>query len=87
MWLNYLGSTSWTEAPIHGTWHPQELIPSTFCPAYGAFIPNALYSNGLAMNVALWNLSLARWARKKVWPQLTDKPNQDILAARQRVTR
>lgn len=82
MWLNYLASTSWTDAPIHGTWHPQEAGPGRFCPAYGTFIPNALYSDGLATNVALWNLSLARWARKAAWPQLNDRPMPEILAAR-----
>jgi hypothetical protein len=84
MWLNHLASTSWTDAPIHGTWHPQATSQGRYCPAYGAFIPNALYSEGLATNLALWNLSLTRWARQAVWPQLTDRPMQDILAARVR---
>ncbi len=81
-WLNHLGATSWTEVPVHGTWHPQELGDGRFCPAYGAFIPNALHAEGLATNLAVWNIALARWARRTGWVNLEDKTMPEILAAR-----
>jgi len=46
------------------------------------FVPNALYSDGLATNAALWNLCLARWARLTLWPDLQDDTMLDILNAR-----
>jgi hypothetical protein len=82
MWLNFFCSQHWTDAPIHGTWHPQEIRKGEFSPAYGMFVPNALYSDGLATNAALWNLCLARWARLTLWPDLQDDTMLDILNAR-----
>jgi hypothetical protein len=82
MWLNYLATSSWTDAPVHGTWHPQEVNQQSFCPAYALFIPNALHAAGLALNVALWNIAMVRWARRAMWPQLKDKTMPEILDAR-----
>jgi hypothetical protein len=82
MWLNFFCSRHWTDAPVHGTWHPQEIRKDEFSASYGAFIPNALYADGVATNVALWSLWLARWARMKCWPDLQDDSIYDVLNAR-----
>lgn len=82
MWLNFFCSRHWTDAPVHGTWHPQEIRKDEYASSYGAFVPNALYADGVATNVALWNLGLARWARMKVWPDLQDYNIYDIVNAR-----
>lgn len=82
MWLNFFASTSWTDAPVLGSWHPKEVQTGKFSPSYGAFVPNALYAPGVASNMALWSLGLARWARQALWPDLEDLPMREILEAR-----
>jgi hypothetical protein len=82
MWLNFLCSRSWTNAPVHGTWHPREIRKGEFAPSYRAFVPNALYADGIATNLALWNACLARWARLTAWPDLVDDTMYNIIGAR-----
>ena len=70
-----------TNATLLGSWHPRE-IRGAWAPAYGSFIPNALYNRGLATNMALWAVDLAQWARAEVWPQLTNEKMITILNRR-----
>jgi hypothetical protein len=82
MWLNFFASVSWTDVPVLGSWHPGEIGPKEFAPSYGAFIPNALYADGIATNMALWSLRLAQWARRTLWPDVKDVTMAEILSAR-----
>ncbi len=82
MWLNFFCAQYWTDVPVHGTWHPTEIRTNEYMPSYGMFVPNALYAAGVATNVALWNLGMARWAQMKMWPALQDANIHDIVNAR-----
>ena len=82
MWLNFLASRSWTDAPVLASWHPKEIQPGKFAPACGVHIPNALYAPLIATNIVLWSLGLVRWVRQAFWPDLEDRPMDEILAAR-----
>lgn len=81
-WLNFFAATSWTAAPALSSWHPKERAENRFYPGYGAFIPNALYAPGIATNMALWNLALARWAKRSLWPDMVNKSLTEILSTR-----
>ncbi len=81
-WLNFFASVSWTGVPVLGSWHAKEVCEGQFAPAYGTFIPNALYAPGLATNLALWGIGLARWSRQALWPELEDLSMREILQAR-----
>jgi hypothetical protein len=80
-WLNFLEARQWTDFPQLGCWqiHNNEL-------AHASFVPNALYSDGLATNFALWSIARARWLRQTRWPNLEDKPMIEILKNRYSAT-
>ena len=81
MWLNFFSWVQWTKAPVLATWRPRQ-VGDKYVPACGTHIPNALYANGLATNVALWSIGLARWARQTLRPDLKDVPMMEVYAAR-----
>lgn len=80
--LNYLESILWTDFPQLGCWHSIEVDGSEFRLSHSTFIPNALFLNGLATNLAFWSLARARWAREQLWPSLKDLPMHEILRKR-----
>jgi len=84
MQLNYFAAISYTGVPFSGSWHPKERGGRGFLPAYGTFIPNALYTDLLATNMALWAVGLARWVRHQLWPDLKDLTMLEVLNARLR---
>ena len=81
-WLNYFAASSWTDVPVLASWQPKEVQEGRFSPAIGTMIPNALYAPGLATNMALWSLGLARWAREAFWSDLEDSTMAEVLKAR-----
>ena len=72
-----------TLATFLGSWHARE-IGDSWTVAYGSFIPNALYQEGLATNLALWTIELARWAQRMIWPDLKNKAMTEIYSERMR---
>jgi hypothetical protein len=71
--------TFWTDVPQFGRWHPDMVTDGRECPAFTVFIPNALYGPGLASQVTYWMLYRARALRQDRWPNVPDKPVQEIL--------
>jgi hypothetical protein len=82
MWLKFLASRSWTNAPVLASWHPKEIPSGKFAPAYGVHIPNWLYAPLIATNMVFWSLGLVRWARQALWSDREDRRMDEILAAR-----
>jgi hypothetical protein len=82
--LNFLEASTWTDFPQLGCWHIVETEDGTEGVAHSCFFPNALYSDGIAGNLALWSLARAQWARETRWPDLEDKPMSDIIQKRLR---
>ena len=86
--LNYLEAFKWTDIPQLGCWMPlMELgadgkTTGVARLAHASFVPNLLYSDGIATNFAVWSVARARWVRKERWPKLEDKPMIEILNAR-----
>jgi hypothetical protein len=80
--LNFLESRSWTDFPQLGCWHSRSTSENQAELAHTSFIPNALYSPGLAFNFALWSVARAQWVRRERWPDLTDLTMSEILEAR-----
>jgi hypothetical protein len=82
IWLNFMSTRSWTGSLIAGSWHPRQSRGDLFSPAYGTFVPNAMYREGLATRYALWSISLVRWAQSTFWNHLENAKMIDILTAR-----
>lgn len=82
LWFNFFESTNWTDVPQMGSWHPRELRDNRFNAAQSVFVPNLLYQDQLATNLALWQLGRARWVKQQFWPDLEDATMADILTAR-----
>lgn len=80
--IGHLQATSYTGAPLLGTWLAKEVQPGHYCPASACFIPNLLYGRGLATNLALWQLTQARWARAMFWPEASDDRISAIIERR-----
>lgn len=82
--LNLL-ETFWTDIPLFGCWHRhasragRETLEGL---AFTTFVPNALYQRGLANLTTNWMVQRARSLRQERWPDLPDKPINDILEAR-----
>ena len=72
-----------TLATFLGSWHPRE-IGGGWTAAYGSFVPNALYQEGLATNLALWTVELALWAQRTIWPNLKNEKMTDVYLERMR---
>jgi hypothetical protein len=82
MWLNFFESVLWSDAPQLGGWHVRETGKGSFGIASASFFPNALYKDGLATNIALWQLGRARWAKQQLWPDLVDLTMMEVLTKR-----
>jgi hypothetical protein len=79
--LNFLEANRWTDFPqlgcwqLHGDGERNDL-------AHTSFVPNALYSEGIATNFAFWSIARVRWLRQERWPNLEDKSMNEILQPR-----
>lgn len=80
--LNHLAPIDWSDVPVLGSWHSREARRNEFAPSYGVFIPNILYADRLATNMAIWSINVARWARQTLWPDLEDLTMMKILSGR-----
>lgn len=80
--IGHVQASSYTGAPLLGTWLPKEVQPELYCPANACFVPNLLYKRGLATNLALWQLTQARWARSTFWPDACDDSITAIMERR-----
>lgn len=80
--VGHAQATTYTGAPLLGTWLPKEVQPELYCPANACFIPNLLYKRGLATNLALWQLTHARWVRSTFWPEAVDDSISAIMERR-----
>jgi hypothetical protein len=80
-YLNFLEAKFWTDVPQLGCWHTDARGKAV---AHSCFVPNALYVEGLAANLALYSLDRVRWVRKTQWPKLNDKPMGEIIDERMR---
>ena len=81
-YLNYWESKFWTDFPQLGCWHVVEMDNDEARVVHTSFIPNALYTEGIASNFALWSIGRARTVRKQWFPKLADKTMNEILHAR-----
>ena len=83
-WLNFFESITWTKVPLFGCWHPDSLGQKAEQEglAFASFVPNALYREGLATNVALWMIARAQWLRQLNWADLEDKTMMEIMKGR-----
>ena len=79
--LNFLEASRWTDFPQLGCWQLHGEGEKRYGLAHASFVPNALYSEGLATNFAFWSIARARWVRQQRWPNLDDKPMGEILQA------
>jgi hypothetical protein len=82
--LNYSEANRWTDFPQLGCWQPHNIGGSEqqIALSHASFIPNALYSPGLATNFAIWSVARVRWIREEFWPRLEDKPMYEIINKR-----
>ena len=82
--LNLMEARQWMDFPQLGCWrlHSTGGIEGQSKLAHASFIPNALYSPGIATNFAFWSVVRARWARQTLWPDLTDEPMEEIFQKR-----
>jgi hypothetical protein len=82
--LNVSEADRWTDVPQLGCWQPDNINGSKkrIGLAHRSFIPNALYSPGIATNFALWSIARVRWARQEFWPELKDKSMGEVLEKR-----
>ena len=79
--LNLLELKFWTDFPQLGCWHAGTRGRSTGL-MHSCFVPNALYAEGLASNLAFWSVGRAQWVRKTRWPELQDKTMNEIIQER-----
>ena len=79
---NLIESTRWTDVPQLGSWSPREVDAETARLSHAIFIPNAFYREGLATNVAIWQLGRARWVKNILWPNLQDCTMSEVLEGR-----
>ena len=82
--LNFLEGTSWTDFPQLGCWHVSEMKKAARV-VHSCFIPNALYAEGMATNLALWSILRVQWVRKGSWPDVKDKTMMEIIEERKRM--
>ena len=82
--LNFWEASRWTDFPQLGCWQPHDYggVDGTRLLAHASFVPNVLHRKGLATNFAIWSVSRARWARQERWPELEDKPMNEIIEKR-----
>jgi hypothetical protein len=79
--LNYWEANNWTDFPQLGCWVDYK-IGEKIGLAHASFVPNALYRDGLATNFAIWSIARVRWLRHDYFPELKDKPMEEILNER-----
>lgn len=72
----------WTDIPQFGCWHPYKSRGDQEGLAFSSFVPNALYQPGIATHAALWMLQRVGWVHDLMWPDLEDKPIEQILKSR-----
>jgi hypothetical protein len=77
-----LMETFWTDIPLFGCWSPHQSRDAKYCLAFTSFIPNALYSPGLASNMAGWLFQRAHWVRKERFALGHDRTMLEILLER-----
>jgi hypothetical protein len=82
-YLNFLEAKFWTGVPQLGCWYVDSEAEE-MSVVHSCFVPNALYVEGLAGNLALYCLDRARWARKHLLPKVQDKPMGEIIDQRTR---
>ena len=82
-YLNFLESKFWTDVPQLGCWYV-DADTEELTVVHSCFVPNALYVDGFAGNLASYSLDRVRWVRKQLCPKLIDKPMGDIIEARLR---
>jgi hypothetical protein len=80
--LNYEGAAPTTEITVLGSWHPRQTEPGKFSASCGVMIPNALYAEGAATQLALWLLDIAAWARVTLHPDASDSTMRAIVESR-----
>ena len=56
--------------------------PNGTQPSFSSFIPNGLFSQGVATNVTLWQMALVRLVRKTFLAEVKDKSMAEILEDR-----
>lgn len=81
-WLNYYESVLWTDFPQLGRWHPLPTSEQSSTLAHTTFVPNALWADGLVINLALWSIVRVRWARERLLPNKKDLTMIEILESR-----
>jgi hypothetical protein len=84
MRLNFLEARTWTDFPQLGCWHVFQAEDEDVGLIHSSFVPNALYGDLVASNLAMWSLQRAQWARRTRWPDLEDKPMSEIFQERLR---
>jgi hypothetical protein len=79
--MNYLEDREWSKFGVQfiGNWHADEWRGHGFVPEFSCFIPNMVYSPGLAENLVLYAMARAKWARELSRPGATDLPMHAIL--------
>ena len=82
LWLNFLESRFWTDVPQMGSWHLRPADDGQFRAGHSLFVPNGLFSPGIATNIALWQFGRARWVKNTLYKNLEDLTMQKILEAR-----
>ncbi|HEY7384653.1 MAG TPA: hypothetical protein VH743_13370 [Beijerinckiaceae bacterium] len=82
--LNNLEASSWTDFPQLGCWHTFETENEVDALVHSSFVPNALYGNLVASNLAMWSLNRAQWVRATRRPDLKDKAMSEIIQQRLR---
>jgi hypothetical protein len=84
--LNFWEAKFWTDIPLLGCWHVVVMRGDEARVAHTSFIPNALYTEGIASNLALWSIARARAVRREWFPKLEDKTMSEILRERIRAS-
>jgi hypothetical protein len=80
--LNFTEAYGWTGFPQIGSWHSARNRGDSDGLAFTLFMPNALCKPMLVTNVAFWLMQRAEWAKKTIWPGMTDLPIWEIIENR-----
>jgi hypothetical protein len=81
-WYNMLELISVTHFPLIGSWCVHPISENIHKLSHSSFIPNFLYMPGLVVNMALWMMGRARWARATFFPDIEDRPLEETLRER-----
>lgn len=91
--LNHAEFQMWSKPgfPFIGNWCAREAQNAQgayyYTPSFRCFIPNMMYQQGLAENIALYMIARARWARQTLLPDIVDGSMEAILSQRLKTLR